>query len=68
MSKAEQIYERIMKRYRGLHPYIFTRRTSKSAFEEDVWLWCKPDKELANDVMAYADKIKERYDTKSSER
>lgn len=32
----------------------FLRATSERSFEEDVWVLCKPDKDLANAVMAIA--------------
>lgn len=36
--------------------YYFNKVTSLISFEEKVWFKCKPNKELANEVMDIADK------------
>ena len=63
IKKAKKIYKKcviVSKKTRKSYETVtlcgFQRITSLVSFEQTVWMACKPDKELANAVMAIADK------------
>ena len=38
--------------YPGDRVMTFTEYTSKHNLEDDIWVYCKPDKKLANEVLS----------------